>query len=178
MEPLSRRNVLRLVGGSAGAAGLAGAALVGDGFLSPAEAALKKRVRARLNHQTFRRGDRMVLRVRDNLPSSRQLAVKDSAGHRWTLRSSNGSHHVWTAVAHKAGAGSVTVAALWDDGSMVRNKRYRYSVHYEVRGSWADNATAGGALIGMNAPSSSWAQRVAEVGPGLAARRIFADLAQ
>jgi hypothetical protein len=32
-------------------------------------------------------------------------------------------------------------------------------------------------IIGMSAPASSWALRTREVGPGLAARRIFADLA-
>jgi hypothetical protein len=36
---------------------------------------------------------------------------------------------------------------------------------------------AGAALIGMSAPTSLWDQRVSEVGGGLAARRIFADLA-
>jgi len=178
MDPLSRRNVLRLVGGSAGAAGLAGAALVGSDVLSPAEAALQKRVRARLDKPTYRRGERMVLRVRDNLPSWRKLAVRDDAGHRWTLRSKSGSQHVWTAVAHKAGAARVTVAARWHDGSIVHNKRYRYSVNYQVLGTWADAAIVGGARIGMNTPASVWSQRVAEVGPGLASRRIFADLAQ
>lgn len=33
-------------------------------------------------------------------------------------------------------------------------------------------------LIGMNSPADVWAQRVDEVGPGLGARRIFADLAK
>ena len=36
---------------------------------------------------------------------------------------------------------------------------------------------AGTTLIGMSSPASLWAQRVSEVGPGLGARRIFADLA-
>jgi hypothetical protein len=36
---------------------------------------------------------------------------------------------------------------------------------------------AGAALIGMSAPATVWDQRVREVGSGLAARRIFADLA-
>jgi hypothetical protein len=36
---------------------------------------------------------------------------------------------------------------------------------------------AGTPLIGMSAPASLWAQRVQQVGPGLGARRIFADLA-
>ena len=35
---------------------------------------------------------------------------------------------------------------------------------------------AGTALIGMSSPASVWDQRVRAVGPGLAARRIFADL--
>jgi hypothetical protein len=103
--------------------------------------------------------------------------VKDSAGHHWKLASKNGSKHVWTAVAKASGPGVVTIAALWDDGTMVRNQRYRYSVHYQVVGSWADTIRAGGTLIGMNAPASDWAQRVSEVGPGLGARRIFGDLA-
>lgn len=37
--------------------------------------------------------------------------------------------------------------------------------------------TAGTPLIGMSAPASVWNQRVQQVGPGLGARRIFADLA-
>lgn len=36
--------------------------------------------------------------------------------------------------------------------------------------------TTGGPLIGMSSPASVWATRVKAVGPGLAARRIFADL--
>lgn len=35
---------------------------------------------------------------------------------------------------------------------------------------------AGTPLIGMSSPASLWAERVKAVGPGLAARRIFADL--
>jgi len=38
-------------------------------------------------------------------------------------------------------------------------------------------AAAGTTLIGMSSPASLWDQRVREVGPGLGARRIFADLA-
>jgi hypothetical protein len=37
-------------------------------------------------------------------------------------------------------------------------------------------AAAPPTIIGMSAPASSWAVRASEVGPGLAARRIFADL--
>src|SRR5687768_14048353 len=38
-------------------------------------------------------------------------------------------------------------------------------------------AAAGTTLVGMSSPASLWDQRVREVGPGLGARRIFADLA-
>jgi len=41
----------------------------------------------------------------------------------------------------------------------------------------APTPAAGAALIGMSAPASQWDQRVSEVGGGLAARRIFGDLA-
>jgi hypothetical protein len=41
----------------------------------------------------------------------------------------------------------------------------------------APTPVVGAALIGMSAPASLWDQRVSEVGGGLAARRIFADLA-
>ena len=37
-------------------------------------------------------------------------------------------------------------------------------------------ASSGTTLIGMSSPASLWAERVKAVGPGLAARRIFADL--
>jgi hypothetical protein len=36
---------------------------------------------------------------------------------------------------------------------------------------------SGPAIVGMSAPATAWDQRVSEVGAGLAARRIFADLA-
>lgn len=38
-------------------------------------------------------------------------------------------------------------------------------------------STTASAMIGMSAPASQWTQRCKEVGSGLAARRIFADLA-
>jgi hypothetical protein len=44
--------------------------------------------------------------------------------------------------------------------------------------STATPAPTGAVKIGMSAPSAQWSQRVSEVGTGLTARRIFADLAQ
>jgi hypothetical protein len=44
-------------------------------------------------------------------------------------------------------------------------------------GSIESGLAAGTPLIGMSSPASVWDQRAREVGPGLAARRIFADLA-
>ena len=175
MEPLSRRNVLRLAGGTAGAVGLAGAVLVDGG---PADALLKKRVRARLDERAYRTGEQMVLRIRENLPATRPLKVWDTMGHVWKRQSRSGSMQVWTAKADRAGAGRVIVAAVWDDGRVVRNERYRFHVNFTISANgWPTNPTANGALVGMNAMASSWDQRAREVGPGLGARRIFADLA-
>jgi hypothetical protein len=70
----------------------------------------------------------------------------------------------------------VTVNVLWPDGRAVHNDRYHDRATYQVQGG-PGGTLAGGPLIGMNAPADVWDQRVLEVGPGLAARRIFADLA-
>ncbi|QIG44399.1 hypothetical protein G5V58_17885 [Nocardioides anomalus] len=176
MTPFTRRDALRL-GGVAGATALGAAALGGD--LSVAGAAraeeLKKRVRARLDKVTYRRGERMTLTVRDNLPRGRRISVRDSSGRTWTRRPDSGKHRIYTARADETGRGTVTVAAMWDDGRVVHNRRYRYQVHYEISGQQV-NGFGSGALIGMNAPADEWDLRVREVGAGLAARRIFADL--
>lgn len=51
-------------------------------------------------------------------------------------------------------------------------KRRRYSTGMKVA------VAAGAPLIGMSSPAGEWATRVKEVGPGLGARRIFADLSK
>ena len=72
--------------------------------------------------------------------------------------------------------GTVSVRVLWPDGRSVSNKRYRDRVSYRVDGRRADEHHRRGADRDER-PAVEWDQRVGEVGAGLAARRIFADLA-
>jgi hypothetical protein len=176
MESISRRSAMRLAGGVAGAAGLAGATLLGgDTLLVPATASGIKKVRAKLNRTTYQAGQKMVLRVyHHNLRSGRRIRVTDSSGHRWKRRPGSMHPQVWTAKAKRSGAAMITVNVLWPDGRAVHNDRYRDRVGYRVGGSLPFGPAP---LIGMSAPADAWAQRLREVGPGVAARRIFADLA-
>jgi hypothetical protein len=73
-----------------------------------------------------------------------------------------------------AGAGAVGVSAL---GQGLLSSSSAAAVAPQLRTNIASVLATGAPLIGMNAPASTWAQKVREVGPGLAARRIFADLA-
>ena len=69
----------------------------------------------------------------------------------------------------------MTVVTRRADGKVFRNK-----LDYQVTAAGSSSTTAvaaGAALIGMSSPADVWDTRVAEVGGGLAARRIFADLA-
>jgi hypothetical protein len=175
MEPISRRNALRLVGGAAGASGLAGATLLGgDSLLVPASAGTPKKVRAKLDRATYRTGQRMVLRVyHQNLKSGRRIRVTDTTGLQWKRRPGSVHPQVWTATAKRSGAAMITANVLWPDGRAVHNKRYFDRARYQVRRS---GPFSGAALIGMSAPADVWSERISEVGPGVAARRIFADL--
>lgn len=75
------------------------------------------------------------------------------------------------------GAGAVAISApglLAPSVAAGRSRRRRRA----GRTSMGRITKVGTPLIGMNAPANVWAQRVSEVGPGLGARRIFADLAK
>jgi hypothetical protein len=76
----------------------------------------------------------------------------------------------------------VRVVTTRADGRVFRD-RVDYQVTAMVTDTNPDTDTdtdtsAATTLIGMSAPAAAWGQRVSEVGPGLAARRIFADLAE
>lgn len=79
-----------------------------------------------------------------------------------------------------AGAGAVAVSGLSGPGLLaaeaadVAAKRKSRASRTGIKAV----VTAATPLIGMNAPPNLWAQRVKQVGPGLGARRIFADLAK
>jgi hypothetical protein len=177
MEEISRRSMLRLAGGAAGASALLGASLVvGDDLLGSASAAPVKKVFARLEKKRYRAGEVMTLKLFERLAPGRRIRVTDTTGARWRRVARNGRLQKWQATATGRGPGKVTVHVLWPDGRVVRSKHYRARVHYHVDGPGA--TVLGAAVIGMSAPASQWDQRVREVGPGLAARRIYADLSQ
>lgn len=169
-DPLSRRHVLRLAGGTAGAAGLAAVTAAGAEAARPG-----RKVRARLDRATYRSGQQMTLRIDEDLAPGRRVRVTDSSGLRWERVVKRRDRQVWRATASRPGPARVTVRVLWPDGRAVQGRRYRDRVAYEVTGVSTAIGTA--PLIGMSAQPDVWAQRVAEVGPGLGARRIFADLA-
>jgi hypothetical protein len=166
--------MIRIVGGAGGATGLATAGLVGPGLMSPADAARPRKIRARLDRSTYQVGEVMVLRFHEKLVPGRKVRVVDSSGLRWKRIKRNDHRQVWTATATRSGVSTVTVKVLWPNGRTVKNRRYRDRVSYRVL---SKSLSGGAPLIGMSASPSDWDQRVSEVGPGLGARRIFADLA-
>jgi hypothetical protein len=66
--------------------------------------------------------------------------------------------------------GTGALAETLEGGSGARRRRHRTGMRAVIR--------RGTPLVGMSALTDLWDQRVEEVGPGLTARRIFADLAR
>lgn len=177
MEPISRRNALRLTSGAVGTTVMVGGSLIGaPNLLSSAAGASSKKIRAKLNRETYETGQRMVLRIDTDLKHARKIRVIDSSGVRWKRVKKGPHRQKWTAVASRPGSGTVRVRVERPNGRFVGNTRYRARVDYRVTGR-SPIDLAGGTLIGMSAPAALWDERVAQVGPGLAARRIFGDLA-
>ena len=168
---VSRRNLFRLAGGAVGAAGAAGAA---GAVTIPAHGATSRKVRARLNSHVVQAGDRLTLHFAEDLGQGRRVRVKDSRGHVWERVAKNPRYQRWTTTAAEPGAGTVTIVTRRADGKIFRN-RLDYQV--TARRSTTMAYPTGSALVGMSAPADVWGARVAEVGNGLGARRIFADLA-
>jgi hypothetical protein len=149
--------------------------LVGDSLQSSASASAGRKIKATLDRASYRPGEVMRLRVTELLRPGRKIQIVDSTGLRWKRVAKSGNRQVWTARAVRNGVGTVTVRVLWPNGRAVHNRHYHDRVRYRVAGPSVN--TGGVALIGMSAPEGEWDLRVSEVGPGLAARRIFADLA-
>ena len=157
--------MLRLAAGAAGTTGVMG------GLLVPAHAS--SRVRAWLDRSVVQSGEQLTLRYVEELTQARSIRVKDSNGLVWELHSKTRTSKVWKATASATGSGTVTVITTRADGKVFQDE-----VPYEVTSTTPTKTVpSGGPLIGMSAPSDVWDQRVAEVGAGLGARRIFADLA-
>jgi hypothetical protein len=170
MEPISRRNALRLVVGTSAVAG--GATLLPDhGLIDPASAATSKKITAELVRHTFRPGQRIVLEVwRHGLEPGSRIRVRDTNGLRWTRVVGSRHPRRWTATAGHRG-GTINVRVVGPSGDAIFDPRYHEQLDYRVSGVMS------GPLVGMNAKPDQWAQRISQVGPGVAARRIFADLA-
>ncbi len=167
MRALSRRGVLRLAGGFAGTVGILGAA-----SQAPARAASVK-VKARLNTHVVATGELLTLHIAENLRQGARMRVRDSGGLVWQRVVKKGRYQRWTARPAQPGAGTVIAVVRRADGKVFRRR-----LDYEVIGPPTQNYSiaTGAALIGMSAMPEMWQRKVAEVGPGLSARRIFADL--
>lgn len=163
MQPLSRRSLLQLTGvAGVGAAGTAG-------LLVPAHARPRK-VRAWLSSSDVRPGAKLRLHIVENLEQPRRIRVRDTSGLEWKRVSRTRRSQVWTARPTAVGPGEVRVVVRRRDG-----KVFRRELAYTVLDP-AIASAAGVALIGMSAPADEWRRRVDQVGAGLGARRIFADL--
>lgn len=159
MDPITRRHALRLFGGSVTTAA------VGVGLATPASA-LDERLRLALDKTSYRTGELMTLTVTEDFVRPRTTQVTDTGAHIWHKIFDNGLRQIWNATAAATGDAVVTVK-LSVEGRTVRE--FVASVPYRV-------ARGGSTRIGMSSPASLWDQRLREVGPGVSARRIFADL--
>lgn len=157
-----------LAGGAVGAAGITG------GLLVPSYAASPK-VRVWLAGSVVEPGEEMTLHWVENMSQARKVRVKDSNGLVWTRHRKSHRAKVWTASTSTPGAGTVTVITTRHDGAVFR-RSLSYHVVAPQTDTRTDTSIGAATLIGMSAPAGIWDQRVAEVGGGLAARRIFADL--
>jgi hypothetical protein len=155
--------------GAIGASGLAGASLVGVGLLDPTYA-LAPRVRLFLDKAAYDPGQTMTLKLKETVRRPLRARVSDSTGTVWHKIVKSDGKQVWTATAQHPGTGIVTLIAKRSDGRV-----FRRAVAYSVSGG-APPTPVATTLIGMSAPADLWDARVSAVGPGLAARRIFADL--
>jgi hypothetical protein len=165
MEPLSRRALLRA---SAGASGLAGASLVGAGLFEPSSAGFP-RIEFFPNRTHFEVGETMKLTLKEEVRRPLHVRASDSSGTVWRKTFKNDRRQVWVATATKPGTGVVTIVMKRSDGRV-----FRRAVAYTVGTVAAPPAKP---IIGMSAPADAWAERAAAVGGGIAARRIYADLA-
>jgi hypothetical protein len=158
--------MLRVAGTATGTAGLLGATA-----MSPAEARTAK-VLARLNADVIESGGLLTLHIAENLHQRRRIRVQDSGGLEWTRIKRKKRYQMWTARPTTAGSGTVSVIVRRADGHV-----HRKHLDYTVTADPIHDTRVGAALIGMSALPDSWPEKVAAVGIGLSARRIFADLA-
>jgi hypothetical protein len=166
---LSRRGALRLFGATLGVAAVGGTA---SGLWTPAHATTVP-VALVLDQLDYQVGDVMTLTVTELLGVSRTTVITDSLGHVWTKVFDDGIRQLWQATAATAGDAVVECAVTAVATHRQPPVTETASTGYRVSSSTLISST----LIGMSSPASVWAERVAQVGTGLTARRIFANLA-
>ncbi len=164
MRSFSRRSLLR-IGGASGTAAVVAATPVAPSYADWVP------VVAWLDRSVVVAGESLVLTVEESLLWDSTTVVQDTTGLRWVRASIGASSGVWVARTTTPGEGSVLVVTTREDGKVLRDE-----LTYEVTSTRAGTGVLTSPLIGMSAPADVWDRRVAEVGPGLAARRIFADL--
>jgi hypothetical protein len=158
--------------GTLGATGVAGASLVGSGLLEPAYAGFPQ-IRFFLDKAHYQPGEAMTLKLKEDVRRPLKVRVTDSRSTVWTKSFKNDRRQVWKATAGQTGGtGIVTILMRRSDGRV-----FRRAVAYSVAGGTPPPSPAAATRIGMSAPVNVWDARVSAVGGGLAARRIFADLA-
>jgi hypothetical protein len=168
VDTVSRRNALRMFGGAVGAAVVAGGA---TGMLAPASATTTTTSPPlHLDKAHYVHGEHMMLRVRHHAATTRgHVVISDSSGLRWTKRSDDGIRQVWTATAGHHGHAMIHCTLV---GANRTAAAHVGMVGYRVSAVTVPRTTQ----IGMSSPATVWSQRLAQVGTGVSARRIFADL--
>jgi hypothetical protein len=131
-------------------------------------------MKLRFDKKSYQPNELMTLTVVESLVGRRRIRVVDSSGAVWQRVHKEPTRMVFTARAGAGGTPVVTATMTRKRDGAVFVERARYDV------APAKGAPVAGALamIGMSAPASIWKQRLAEVGPHVTARRIFADLRQ
>jgi len=164
MDAMSRRSALRVFGGAIGVAVVGGAA---GGLLTPPTASAAG-VAVRLDKLHYAHGERMFLTIRHHSGRRGRVVVHDSTGLHWRKKRETATHQVWTAVA--VTHGHAVIRCTVDVPSRTA------STHIGDIGYRVARKAAALTRIGMSSPASVWSQRITEVGGGVSARRIFADL--
>jgi hypothetical protein len=157
--------------GALGASGLTGATWVGAGLLQPAYAGFPS-IRFFLDKPSYQLGQTMTLKLKEEVRRPLRVRVKDSGGTVWNKILKTDGKQVWHATANRPGTWVVTIIMRRSDGRV-----FRRAVAYTVVGKTPDPTPTPTTLIGMSAPANAWDERLSAVGAGVAARRIYADLA-
>ena len=142
MERLSRRTVVL------GATGLAGASLTGSSLLGASYATFP-RIQFFLDKPSYQLGQKMTLKLKEEVRRPLRVRVKDSSGTVWSKVLKSDRKHVWRATADRPGTGVVTIIMRRSDGRV-----FRRAVAYTVAGTTPQPAPT--TLVGMSAPTDAW----------------------